>query len=316
MLFTMLSFNKCEKKHSFIGFVSNIVSLAILRRSGLHKPSNVLLLGMVVADNMCLMITMNYAAAIMNFGPDKAYPGLCGFQYSDTLNYFLIVSGEFFSFVGHWGRYASTSISVFITVERLLAIFKPMNFKSIVTVRNAFISVLFSYAFWLPWNLFLHCLDSFVGMRLQEGQQWVVVVWGDLFTNNQYFIEMFYYCVVEGFALWFPFFFVCLGSFALMIKIKIATRERRKLTASEEKKKTPSKTTRTLLTTCLVFSMTHVANCVLVYVIPNETVIHQLLRKHLSYFMYVINASASLLIYVTTNKNFFNIFIKILHHRD
>ncbi|KAH9494417.1 hypothetical protein Btru_022078 [Bulinus truncatus] len=59
---------------SYFGFIANVLCLSILKRSGLSKPSNILLFGLVNADIMCLMMTMNYALPIMYFGPDKLYP--------------------------------------------------------------------------------------------------------------------------------------------------------------------------------------------------------------------------------------------------
>ncbi|KAK0045786.1 G-protein coupled receptor [Biomphalaria pfeifferi] len=37
---------------SILGFIANMMSIEILKRSGLSKPSNILLLGLVVSDSM------------------------------------------------------------------------------------------------------------------------------------------------------------------------------------------------------------------------------------------------------------------------
>ncbi|KAK0067947.1 G-protein coupled receptor [Biomphalaria pfeifferi] len=121
---------------SFVGLISNMISLAILRRSGLHKPSNILLFGLVIADSMCLSTTLNYGIILFYFGPNKPFSRLCGFQYVDSLNVYLAVTSIIMEFIGFWGQYVNTWIPILITLERLLAIFRPMTFKSIVTKRR------------------------------------------------------------------------------------------------------------------------------------------------------------------------------------
>ncbi|KAK0040131.1 G-protein coupled receptor [Biomphalaria pfeifferi] len=101
---------------SIIGFITNMLSLAILHRSGIHKLSNILLFGLVIADS--LWTTMYFAMILNFFGPNKYFKMLCGFQYEETLNLFLAYSEEVLFFLGYWGRYVNTLIPIFITLER------------------------------------------------------------------------------------------------------------------------------------------------------------------------------------------------------
>ncbi|KAK0067696.1 G-protein coupled receptor [Biomphalaria pfeifferi] len=74
---------------SILGITANIIKLQILRLSGLHKPSNILLFSLVIADTLCLGRSINYGAILFWFGPDDV---MCGFHYSEGINYFLLYS--------------------------------------------------------------------------------------------------------------------------------------------------------------------------------------------------------------------------------
>ncbi|KAK0055710.1 G-protein coupled receptor, partial [Biomphalaria pfeifferi] len=58
---------------SIFGFITNMMSLEILRRSGLQKHSNILLIGLVVADSMSLALTLNFGMIILEYGPRQFF---------------------------------------------------------------------------------------------------------------------------------------------------------------------------------------------------------------------------------------------------
>ncbi|KAK0057089.1 G-protein coupled receptor [Biomphalaria pfeifferi] len=297
---------------SLFGLCGNIMSLAILKHSGIHKPSNILLFGLVVADIMCLMLTIDYALPILYFGPDKIVPMMCGFQYHDAVNYFLTISSLVFTFFGFWGIYVNPFIQVFVTVERLLAVFMPLTFKKIVTRLTTTVCVLFSFLFWLPWNFAFNSIYDIRQQKLSPSVNWMAVVHGKFYFTNQEIIDVFNYYVVDSLDSWIPLILVTLGTLAVFIQVKVTLRKRQKLTKSLKPITWSTRTTRTLMATSVVFIAAHACGSMIIYLFPSENYVESYTRNAFYYLVYIINGSSSLSIYLVCNKRFLQIFLKIV----
>lgn len=79
---------------ALFGQAMNILCMAILKKSGLGKSSNILLFALTLADSMNLIHDLNFGHILRFFGPDKFKPGYCTWEYNAQLNMFLYVSQE------------------------------------------------------------------------------------------------------------------------------------------------------------------------------------------------------------------------------
>ncbi|KAI8792452.1 G-protein coupled receptor [Biomphalaria glabrata] len=285
-----------------------MMSVAILRRSGLRKPSNILLFGLVIADSMLQLMTINFSEILEYFGPDIKYPDLCGWQYDVGVNYFLVACAIAFYFISTWGQYVNTTIPMVITLERLLAVYMPMTFKKFVTPRTAKISVMFSFIVWLPWSMYYLTVFN-VQVQRSEVMD---------FTSDALHIEdldvynIFYYYVSDILSSWVPISFVSIGCLFIAFKVRRTLQERKKLTAKKESVKWSGRTTVTLLTTCAVFSVTHVIYSFGNYFTQDSPSAAYYLQWELLNTALLLNASSNFFVYIATNKRLFIIFKQIV----
>ncbi|KAK0067949.1 G-protein coupled receptor [Biomphalaria pfeifferi] len=304
--FSMLSyFNPLV---AFLGLLSNMISLAILRRCGLQKPSTILLFGLVVADSMCLITPLNYGAILLYFGPNKPFPRLCGFQYEDNLNTFLAFSGIFIEFIGIWGQYVNTWIPVLITLERLFAIFKPLTFKSIITKKRILALVCFCYLFWLPWNLYYSIVMRIVVSTYQDTNYALVRYISNDVRTVKDFIET---EVLEHLKSSIPVILISVGCLSLFIKINESLKKRAKITSSSQSTISSTRTTRTLMLTCVLFVITQLIHIAAISLYQSTDVGHYLVRNEFMYLVNNINASCNLVVYITSNKKLYDIFVQL-----
>ncbi|KAK6961577.1 G-protein coupled receptor [Biomphalaria glabrata] len=294
---------------SILGFIANMMSIEILRRSGLNKSSNILLLGLVVSDSMSQMTTMNFAIILETFGPNWEYPELCGWQYGDELNYFLLVCNIVFKFLGFWGQYVNTAVPVLIVVERVLAVFKPLAFRNIVTRRAVVVGVVSTYIFWLPWSVFWMTIYN-VSILMSK----VMFLSRDTFLIKEMTVfTVFYFYVCDILSSWFPMSFVIMGCILTWVKVKRTLNQRKKLTAAGQRVQWSKKTTRTLLTTCSIFSITHVVYSVMNYLIPDDDLLIHYIKLDFMSLVYLINTSSNFFVYVLANRKLMNVFRQIMH---
>ncbi|KAI8792418.1 G-protein coupled receptor [Biomphalaria glabrata] len=289
-----------------------MMSVAILRRSGLRKPSNILLFGLVIADSMLQLMTMNFSEILEYFGPDMEYPDLCGWQYSEGVNYFLLVCLILYFFLSSWGQYVSTTIAMVITLERFLAVYMPMTFKKVVTTKTATASVVLSFLIWLPWSAYyLTAMDVYV-----QHSKVMFFASGGVNVGNLDAYNIFYFFVSDIFSSWVPISIVSIGCTLIAFKIKLTLRDRRKMTSNQDNVKWSMRTTTTLLTTCLVFALTRIIySCINYFVADLPSATLYLMMEFMNTSL-LIDASSNFFVYVATNKKLFNTFIEILYRKS
>ncbi|KAK6961575.1 G-protein coupled receptor [Biomphalaria glabrata] len=294
---------------SILGFIANMMSIEILRRSGLSKPSNILLLGLVVSDSMSQMTTMNFAIILETFGPNWEYPELCGWQYGDGLNYFLFVFNIIFKFLGFWGQYVNTAMPVLIVVERFFAVFKPLTFRKLITRRKAITSVVFTYFMWLPWAI------TWMSMyRLHILLSKIMVMSNDVADiNDVTAFNIFYFYICDIMTSWFPMTFVLFGCILTWVKVKMTLSQRKKLTSANQRVQWSNKTTRTLLTTCVIFTTTRIICSLMNYLIRGDEVLIAYIKIEFVNLVFLINSSSNFFVYVFSNRKLFIIFKQIIH---
>ncbi|KAK6958870.1 G-protein coupled receptor [Biomphalaria glabrata] len=305
---------------SILGIVANMFSLQILRRSGLHKQSNILLFSMVIADTLCLFRALNYGSILIYYGPNKSISGLCAYQYSETISYFLSYSFIITEYIHLWGEFSSTSFPVLITLERVIAIFRPMAFSNIVTRKRTIISVECVYLLWLPWTLFLPSLQNVSTFSIMENITFVHVVATNVMIDNIVFINVFDVYVNHFFADTLPFFLVVSGNIALGFKVHTTLRKRKELTTSKNTVSWSPRTTRTLMLTCLFFAATTLAETILQNIAFHtqwylENGITLMNMGEIRNLILQIHSSLSFFIFIASNKHFMNIFCGIFRRQ-
>ncbi|KAI8785851.1 G-protein coupled receptor [Biomphalaria glabrata] len=299
---------------SLLGFIANMMSLTILHRSGLQKTSNILLFSLVIADTLTLFKTMDYAVILIYFGPDKPFPAYCGFQYVESLDYFLAISAQLCTFFSYWGRYTSSSVVVAITIERLIAVYAPMNFRTIVTAHRITITLVFLFLFWLPWHLFFISITGEILIKIKLPQNRFLMLFAlNVESQLNKIIALVEMNVIDSLASWFPLSIVVVGCVSIAIKMKISMIRRRNLTWSKRKVSWSRRTTMTLMLSCVIFVLTHsAASAVQWLFFTVEQHVLLLLRSEVISLLYTINASSNLLVYIACNRTLFDIFCSLI----
>ncbi|KAH9502213.1 hypothetical protein Btru_070404 [Bulinus truncatus] len=307
---------------SILGFSANMMSIAILRRSGLRKPSNILLFGLVLADSLNQVTTMNYAQILLQSGPNKRNPALCGWQYGRTLNFFLVISRLVFYFCGNLGQYVCTVLPVLITIERILAVFVPLTFRKIVTPKTAAFSVLFAFLFWSPWLFFYMSYNEIYYLRISDdGDDYAVYITiSDRLLEIMDTFQLLNYYVFDSLESWVPIIFVTVGCVLISIKVHVSLKARRKLAASSAPTSLTAirwspRTTRTLLTTCCVFAVTHVVYSFINYQVTSAGMVQYWILVEWMNLLYLLNSSSNFFVYITSNKKLLQIILDIVSGR-
>ncbi|KAH9509668.1 hypothetical protein Btru_044184 [Bulinus truncatus] len=298
---------------ALFGMVVNGMCLAILAKSGLNKPTNILLFTLVVADSMNMFVNINFPLMLLYFGPIKTKRGYCTWEYDTDFNLFLYNSLQLFSVIGLWGRLVNGTIPVIITLERILAVYLPVTFKKLVTTRSTMAVCLLCYIFWLPAAILNAFLRRFASFQLSNGKLVTGAIASDFLRQNFALLNDFYGVGLETLASWFPSCFICVGCVLIGIKVKMSMYRRRKLTKMKEKKWSV-RTTRTLLTTCLIFSFSHAFSAIvsLTSAFDPNSYLFFFFTTQLSQFISAVQCFSNFFVYVISNKSFWLIFVKML----
>lgn len=291
---------------SLLGIVGNALSIMILKRHGLQKCSNVLLISLAFSD-LCYVIGCNNI-------PKALYDlhGQGRFVYSRALSHFLFVFYFFFFLLDYGMGLVSLSIPMLITVERLVAVYLPLRFPQIITpIRlwvSLFVVVLYHFSY-LVYSCFYYKFEyrfdyevnSTVGIMARSA----------LFYKDQNVIpvleEVYFSIKVQP-------LFTLVGCVLIIIKAKIASRKRMEMTSTNANKKSgSSKTTQTLLSVCFVYIFVCGVVALPAY-IPENYMSYSLTSDkptNMGTIMYQVmntvvcfNSSWNFIIYVALNKNF------------
>ncbi|KAH9502252.1 hypothetical protein Btru_070538 [Bulinus truncatus] len=251
---------------AILGLTANALSMAIVWRSGLQKPSNILLIELAMADSMAMFFSINVSEILQFFDSRKKYSDLAGWQYDQRTAFFLYLVKSLFYFIGNWGAYVNTSIPVLITVERLVVLFYPMTFRKYITVSFAVYSVVLSFVFWLFWSVFCQYLIPFDYVRISNDTQMGIWKLSNYYQRNKDVIVLFNTYIFDCISSWVPVGFVCVGCLVMWIKVQITLANRRNLSSTQNVVKISTRTTKTLVATCLVFASTHILYSTVMYI--------------------------------------------------
>ncbi|KAH9519205.1 hypothetical protein Btru_074964 [Bulinus truncatus] len=299
---------------TLVGYVMNTLCMVILHKSGLNKPSNILLSALVMADSINMLTNLNFPNMLKYFGPVKSKPGYCTWEYDEYFNTFLYVSNRFFAVVSVWGHTVNATIPMIITAERMMAVFFPMTFKKVVTARAVVVCCVCAYTLWLPWVIFLAFHNRLAYFRIAEGKFVAAAVATELLRDNYNFLLFFTVNVMETLLSYVPSCFICVGCTVIGIKIKLALNKRSKLSKQAEKHKWSQRTTLTLLTSCLIFAITHTINSLISAFVPlrNDIPLLTYFLIQFAEFVNLINCSSNFIVYMVCNRHLWKIFMGII----
>ncbi|BFZ08234.1 hypothetical protein BsWGS_11273 [Bradybaena similaris] len=301
------------------GIIGNVFSIVVLAKHGFQKSSNVLLFSLAISD-ILFMIGIN--------GPVKPMYewGYEGFEYPEPtarLLYYLYLLTDSLNWIM---CPTSCSIPVLIMIERLIAVFFPLRFHSIVTVRRTVVAILtplvmstIAHIYIRTWFKFSYVFDS--SRNVSVG----LVARSDTYWPQRQVSEIFKICDNAMFVF---VLFVGAGCVAIGVKMKMVAKKRLQMTnnflgqkaGSAEAKS--SRTTKMLLCVCIFYSIA-IIPAGFPAVIPGFMVFpvfeDQARYRSVGVFIFhtyklvfCINASCNFYIYVATNKKFRDTFRSLI----
>ncbi|CAL1546939.1 unnamed protein product [Lymnaea stagnalis] len=290
---------------SVFGVVGNVMSMLVLLKHGLHKCSNILIFALAVADLLYLVGTNNIALQIYTSGPSL------GFFYPERVAEFLFVMYHFEIAMESVGKVVSLILPSCITFERLLAVFFPLHFSRILTPLRIWVTVGVLYVFgvsaYVQYQLRFRLVYE---VDPSTNRSVGMIADSEIISQHAQYYVIFRQAYIFIYGP-FPVGFSLVG--CLLIGFKIRFHEKKRKTLMNVKNtfsasgSSMKRTTRTLLTVCIVYTIIGLFNFVaLVYikycdcVQVNTSMVVELIRK----LGLSVNSSCNFIIYVGLNRNF------------
>ncbi|KAK6961766.1 G-protein coupled receptor [Biomphalaria glabrata] len=313
----LLEIMKCyvNPTMSVVGIGQNLMCLAILRKDGIRRTFNIFLMSMIVAGIFQQMMSLNVAEIIEHLKGSRMYHKYDKYVCFRKIDPVFEIFKMFFIFIGTWGQLVFSSTYMLITVDRLLIVYLPLRARSIISIKSVITCNILVFFVWLPWVVFkTFCYYTANAVYLEVKLR--------LQTQAKYhYFSVCYHNLTETGALvpialskCFPLSIVLIGSLAIAIKIKVILSERKHLTKRNRTFLWSNQTTKTLLTTCSVFSVTEVLLYFFSYIVSresNEESVWLSIHLQLIYFAYLITTSSTFFIFIFTNKKLMKHFMEI-----
>ncbi|CAL1534738.1 unnamed protein product, partial [Lymnaea stagnalis] len=284
---------------SLPGMIGNISSLIVLYRHGFKKTSNILLAALSLADSFYLVGVNNIPGLI------HAYSAGRGFHFSQEVSYLLYGLYQFYRLLELWGNWCSLTLPVLITLERLVAVYFPFQFPSLVTSTRTWVAVFVFCVIWLPVNVYYFFLEDLV--FVQQGNEIV----GRIVSMRSCANEDIYASVKKAAIILsepIPIFLVVMGCITVGVRVRMANRKRKKMISvvvAVQKAAPAYRTTWTLMLVCIAYTVTIGTAFVLEMVVSVDWnaevgVVLQLLVR----LVKCVHSSCNFLIYIYINRNF------------
>ncbi|KAI8786080.1 G-protein coupled receptor [Biomphalaria glabrata] len=290
-----------------LGLCQNILCIVVLNKDGFSKTSNLNLLSVIVAGSFQQLLSINIAEILEFDSGVDMYEAVIEFDCVKKRNLVFITCKHIFLFLGIWGQYVFSSTFLLITIERFLAVFLPLTFKTYVKKKSMVACLFIIFLMWLPFVIFkILCLLSFEISLTISSTSNRKFSW----TQACYYYSKTVAIIILVVSKLIPLFLVLLGSAVIAIRIKIILNKRSKLTSLPHKLSWSKQTTKVLLATCLLFSISDVLQYILSYVAVHfvqDLDIGFLLHSEFIYFSYLLTSCSTFFIFISTNK-------RLLHH--
>ncbi|XP_005105104.1 uncharacterized protein LOC101846601 [Aplysia californica] len=294
---------------SILGAAGNLISVLVISKSGLRKTSNILLFALSAEDASFLIGVNNIPFLLYTYVDGDAD----GWHFSESISHALYCFYFVFAWFQNIGLWCSMTILAFMTIERLLAIFFPLKFRIIVTPFRTWTTLLLmllyyngSFAFGLTWHQFYYFNRNTTSFGI-IGSSTVINR-----QKNKALLDALETVLIVTTGI-LPLSIVISWSVIISFKVARAARQRKTMTSSSSSSSSVatrsvanSRTTRTLLTVCVVYSITGSFHYIIdeIFTLTISENVEVQLFQALKKLSICINSACNFLIYVTTNKDF------------
>lgn len=291
---------------SILGITGNVFSLRVLKRHGLHKCSNVLLFSLALID-ICYLVS---AAVDIPYALFSEANGL--FLYTRTVSYLLHILLLSVTVISFWTIRVSLTMPMLITLERIVVIFFPLNFRSIITPVRTWAVVVFV--------CLVQAANSIAESFIVEFQYTFNYQLNR--TVGGYTISKFYFETLDVREVTNELLSVnkiqpvvtLVGCIVIVVKVRLASIKRRKIASSS--KTTTSKTTRMLLAVCIIYLFVILFRELPPYMMrAGVSGRNFFIVNHMISVVLCMNSSWNFVIYVMLNKHFRSTFLEIIGRR-
>lgn len=292
-----------------IGLISNLVSATVIIRSGLRKPSNILLLTLAIADMFCMFKSLN-VGWLLSYLRQKIPLKYPGWEMSYMAAYTCYVVDKILVRVSNYAAMMSSCATVLITLERCVAIFLPLQFSSIVTPRRAWFTIMTIAALLLPIYIFKAFLNDFSYVFRQDFNVSMGTNRGSVFyRQTRASIKIFENFFIPYLEVSAPLAFVIFGCVVISVKLTTVRRKQRALVQGVKKStRSSQRTTNTLLMVCLMFSLTRVCYLFIYLPIFDDSKVRtrnvSFLFVDVRWTLIQVNSACNIVVYVLFNPTF------------
>lgn len=293
-----------------VGMISNTFGLVVLVKDGLRKSSTIFLMSMTVSDSMTLFGAL-YVTNLITFKVDEdlTYTYI-GWHYSYNAAFVIYNLDRIMLFFLMWGSYVSVTLPSIISVERVFAVYFPLQFKQMMTSKRAQAIVVITYMFWLPWNLFYTPCYSFHYTLSGTGTMEMT----EFCNTNWEIISLFKGYIFNYMTSIVPLIVVLLGSLLVIIKIKITTMKRKDI--STNLGSGSHRATRTLLTVTLIYLVVNFTFFLTTTLLADELDNNYEQQDFVSVCLSTlvcIGCSSYFYVYVFLNEKYKSLFLDLFH---
>lgn len=289
-----------------IGLLSNMFGSIILMKDGLRKSSTIFLMSLTVADSMTLFGAL-YPTYLIKYTLTQNFTcNYIGWFYSYLVSLLVVILDQIMFFSVILGSYVSMTLPPAISIERVFAVYFPIQFKQTLTSKKTKVIVFIIYMTWVLWcSFYLSCYSfryTFSGEGTMKLTEFCNKNWETILLMNNYIFNYLTSIV--------PLVIVLLGSLLVSIKIKLTTRKRREISTNQ--RPGSLRATRTLLTVSVLFSVVNFTYFLTTTLLAQHPAVDVKLQDVVTLCMYAlvyIGCSSNFFVYIMLNEKYKSLFL-------
>ncbi|CAL1540747.1 unnamed protein product, partial [Lymnaea stagnalis] len=289
---------------SVFGVVGNIFSIIVLIKRGMRKCSNILLVSLAFSDITFLISFNSVPKIIYEAVWNHEYVG-----YSRKDTDILFITFNIFTVFDYSFGMMGLTIPMLITLERIVVIFFPLNFRRIITPRRTWLSVAGVAVFWVS-VVAPSCFWLEVSFTVDPYRN---ISTGIIQRTTSYHQNLAAVSALEDLIIFtcyvIPLVFTVLGSLVISVKVRVHSAQRKKLTSGRG---SGNRTTKTLLAVCTIYTVTTAFYTLPLYVpqyasssLTDESPTNMgKIYYQIANIVLCVNGSSNFVVYVALNKTF------------
>lgn len=300
---------------SVLGIFGNMSSIWVLARRGMQKCANIMLISLALSD-MNFLIGLNSIPRLIY----DVIGDMDRFAYSYALSYALYVFYNLFHIVNYASLGVSLTLPMFITLERLVAVFAPFHIQHVITPFRTWLAIGLVNVFW--YAFFIHM--SFYLTFTYEYNTVLNVTVGFIGRSSYHYANLRTVLALEEIMSYLmmkiPPVFTLVGCVCIGVKVKMASVSRLRLTSGYAADEFPGRTTKILLAVCVVYTVTcgilslpvHIPQYMYYTMTSDAPSNFSKIMYHVMNLVVCFNCSCNFVLYVGLNKNFRETYKKLL----